>query len=383
METGKANREDPQNGVATKLTERSHENGSAPKVSLETKLESMEFPSIIDIKKALPPDVFKPDLKKAFYYVAKDLSICLTLYLLLLVMEYQSSSVLRCAYTLVYWFLQGTMMWAIFVLGHDCGHGSFSNSPLLNDIVGTFLHTLILVPFYQWKLSHKWHHKNTGNIDKEEIFYPVREKDYSIGKDFKPFKPVFGFGFSWFLYLVVGYAPRKVCHFNLGEELFQSHVFGCTASLFSMALMTCVLFRYMFTFGVVPLMVHYGVPLLIFASWLVIVTFLHHNEVETPWYSDRKWDYVRGQLSTVDRHYGWAHKLTHNIGTHQIHHLFIKIPHYNLEDATQQFRKAFPHLVRISTRPILSSFFRMFRIYEDQRHISNDADYFAYSDKKD
>ena len=45
----------------------------------------------------------------------------------------------------VYWFLQGTMMWALFVLGHDCGHGSFSKSRILNDIVGNFLHSIILV----------------------------------------------------------------------------------------------------------------------------------------------------------------------------------------------------------------------------------------------
>ena len=28
-----------------------------------------------------------------------------------------------------------------------------------------------------------------------------------------------------------------------------------------------------------------------------------------PWYSDDKWDFVRGQLSSVDRHYGWAHNI--------------------------------------------------------------------------
>lgn len=35
-------------------------------------------------------------------------------------------------------------------------------------------------------------------------------------------------------------------------------------------------------------------------------------------FSDKTWNFVRGQLSSVDRHYGWAHSLTHNIGTHQV-----------------------------------------------------------------
>ncbi|XP_074588028.1 sn-2 acyl-lipid omega-3 desaturase (ferredoxin), chloroplastic-like [Curcuma longa] len=31
----------------------------------------------------------------------------------------------------LYWVAQGTMFWALFVLGHDCGHGNFSNNPKL------------------------------------------------------------------------------------------------------------------------------------------------------------------------------------------------------------------------------------------------------------
>ncbi len=49
-----------------------------------------------------------------------------------------------------------------------------------------------------------------------------------------------------------------------------------------------------------------------------------------PWFVDDKWNYVKGQLSTVDRHYGHVHSIIHSIGTHQIHHLFPKIPHYHL-----------------------------------------------------
>ena len=87
---------------------------------------------------------------------------------------------------------------------------------------------------------------------------------------------------------------------------------------------------------------------------------------------------ILGQLSSVDRDYGWAHHLTHHIGTHQIHHLFIKIPHYYLEDATAVFRKRYPHLVRISNKPILSSYVRMFRIFKKQRLIDNDTKVYVF-----
>ena len=42
-------------------------------------------------------------------------------------------------------------------------------------------------------------------------------------------------------------------------------------------------------------------------------------------YADEKWDFVKGQLSTVDRNYGYVHYLIHSIGTHQMHHMFTKV----------------------------------------------------------
>lgn len=48
----------------------------------------------------------------------------------------------------IYWFAQGTMFWALFVIGHDCGHQSFSNNKALNDFVGHLTHSSILVPYH-------------------------------------------------------------------------------------------------------------------------------------------------------------------------------------------------------------------------------------------
>jgi hypothetical protein len=39
---------------------------------------------------------------------------------------------------------------------------------------------------------------------------------------------------------------------------------------------------------------------------------------QVPWYAGKEWNYVRGNLSSIDRDYGIFHALTHNIGTHQV-----------------------------------------------------------------
>ena len=55
----------------------------------------------------------------------------------------------------------------IFVVGHDCGHGNFSESETLNDIIGHITHGSIMVPYYPWQLSHRRHHMYHNHIDKD------------------------------------------------------------------------------------------------------------------------------------------------------------------------------------------------------------------------
>lgn len=58
--------------------------------------------------------------------------------------------------TLVFWNIAGFFMWGIFVVGHDCGHGTFSNFEMVNDILGHVMHGSICVPFYPWQVSSRY-----------------------------------------------------------------------------------------------------------------------------------------------------------------------------------------------------------------------------------
>ena len=241
------------------------------------------YPTAIEIKAAIPARFFKSNVITSTYYVIKDVTIIFallaaTLYLEQMLPWYTMVVVLSC-----YWLLQGTMFMAIFVVGHDCGHGSYSRYGVINDVIGTCLHSFLLTPFYPWKLSHKHHHKNTGNIDKDEVFYPIREAD----NNGKGFLKLFGLGFGWFVYLVKGYNPRSFSHFNPHSEMFLNHVSGCYISLLSICIWIYVLSYYASIFGTISLVKYYIIPELIFGTWLLVVTFLHHTDVNVPWYSGK------------------------------------------------------------------------------------------------
>ena len=57
----------------------------------------------------------------------------------------------------------------LFIIQHDCGHGSFFKSRAANDFVGRALSVLTLTPYDCWKRAHAAHHASTGNLDRRGL----------------------------------------------------------------------------------------------------------------------------------------------------------------------------------------------------------------------
>ncbi|KAK2640934.1 hypothetical protein Ddye_022697 [Dipteronia dyeriana] len=251
----------------------------------------------------------------------------------------------------LYWVAQGTMFWAIFVLGHDCGHGSFSDSPRLNSIVGHILHSSILVPYNGWRISHRTHHQNHGNVENDESWVPLPEKIYNkLDPNTKKLRFTVPFPvFAYPLYLWYRSPGKEGSHFNPYSSLFPANERkSVVTSTVCWILMAVFLVCLSFVFGPVQIFKLYGVPYLIFVMWLDFVTYLHHHghEKKLPWYRGKEWSYLRGGLTTVDRDYGLFNNIHHDIGTHVIHHLFPQIPHYHLVEATR------------AAKPVLGKYYR-------------------------
>lgn len=359
--------------------------GGAPAATERTHKEAALL--LAGIRKVIPKDCLEPKAALSLWFVAKDLSLIAmlasALYLVRGTTWYAGSpAVATLAVSAIYCFLQGTMFWAVFVLGHDCGHGSFSRSRLLNAVCGQLLHAMILVPYESWRLSHRQHHKNTGHIDKDEVFTPQRVSTYDESVRRAPLL----LGFAWFYYLVVGQTPRNRPHFSPWSSVYgrdeapQVALSVALCGLVALGVARCIV-----TFGFWVVCTYYLVPLLVFGSWLVVTTFLHHQDEGIVWLSGEKWSFTAGSLATVDRSYWPFDSTVHHIGTHQIHHLFSTIPHYHLERATEAFRRHFGHLPGIvhdqtkSRESILSAFARLAWMYRWQPALADTQTHWVFS----
>lgn len=295
--------------------------------------------NLADIRNAIPAHCWEKNTMESFGYLAADLFIVFGL--------------AGAAYTLdqwwlwpLYWAAQGTMFWALFVVGHDCGHQSFSNSRFLNDLLGNIVHSSILVPYHGWRISHRTHHANHGHVENDESWYPVTKSQYEkldawsrVGRLQLPWSM-----FAYPFYLFKRSPGKTGSHFDPECDLFtpaeRNQVLTSDAFLVGML---AILAACTYKLGVPAMFNLYFVPYWVFILWLDVVTYLHHHgssdpEEKMPWYRGEEWSYLRGGLTCLDRDYGIFNKIHHDIGTHVVHHLFPQIPHYHLTDATEAIK---------------------------------------------
>ena len=63
-------------------------------------------------------------------------------------------------------FLAAGFVVRIFIIQHDCGHGSFFRSRWANDLVGALCSLFTLTPYLMWRRQHAGHHGNWNNLDR-------------------------------------------------------------------------------------------------------------------------------------------------------------------------------------------------------------------------
>ncbi|XP_024399937.1 omega-3 fatty acid desaturase, chloroplastic [Physcomitrium patens] len=300
--------------------------------------------TLSDIRAAIPKHCWEKNTWKSMSYVARDVAIVFALA--------AGAAALNSWFVWpLYWLAQGTMFWALFVLGHDCGHGSFSNNKVLNSLIGHLTHSSILVPYHGWRISHRTHHQNHGHVENDESWHPLTKSQYD-NMDF--WAKVGRLKFPWAMFAYPFYlwtrSPGKNgSHYNPKSDLFvPSEAKDVITSTTCWTAMLAGLVALSFAVGPMWVLKLYVVPYWVNVVWLDAVTYLHHHgyDKKVPWYRGTEWNYMRGGLCTIDRDYGIFNNIHHDIGTHVVHHLFPQIPHYHLIEATE------------AVKPVLGEYYR-------------------------
>ncbi|KAL9006888.1 MAG: hypothetical protein Q9188_000343 [Gyalolechia gomerana] len=335
--------------------------------------------TIKQIRDAIPAHCFQRSGPKGLAYVARDVAfLAVTFYFFhsFVTPEHIPSTPARAVLWGAYTFVQGLFGTGLWVLAHECGHQSFSPSRTLNDTVGWFCHSALLVPYFSWKISHGKHHKATGNLERDMVFVPKTRDQYAstIGcyahelSELMEETPIATacsmIGqqvVGWLLYLVVNITGHNfherqsegrgkgkqngfgggVNHFDPSSPLYEAKdsKFILLSDL-GLVIMGTVLFLLGQNFGWANLAVWYFLPYLWVNHWLVAITFLQHTDPTLPHYEPSSWNFARGAAATIDREFGFIGRhLFHGIiETHVLHHYISTIPFYNADEATEAIK---------------------------------------------
>eukprot|EP01038_Epipyxis_sp_PR26KG_P015855 gene15855-21484_t len=309
-----------------------------------------------NIIKALPEKVFQKSLLKSVFYMIFDYAMWGGSFLAIFSLVNspfwgQMAFWQQALASLTYWNISGFFMWCIFVVGHDCGHTTFSDNKLVNDVCGHITHGSLLVPFYTWQLTHRRHHMFHNHVDKDYSymwFTPDKEQlpEFKFHGLFEK-APILKFllpFYGWPLYLFGSPDGNHFLPVSDEQRMWKgTPKVEKRKSLISAAVVASFATAIYFACGqnLMNMLFYYIAPNIIFGWWLVCVTYLQHHSPTTVVYDEKDWQYVESAFETVDRKFGFGiDTLSHHITDgHVIHHLFFtKIPHYNLKEATKALK---------------------------------------------
>ena len=221
----------------------------------------------------------------------------------------------------------------VFVVFHDCAHGSLLPSKRANAVVGSVLGLFVLSPFTRWRHDHAVHHATSGDLDRrgvgDVITLTVTEYQERSPRGRFAYRlirnPLVMFGFGPVFAMVIG--PRIVA--RGARPRMRNSVLGTDVALVAVVGGLCWLM------GWQAFLIVWAPAALLAGSVGIWLFYVQHQFEDAYWQSSGEWSYdeaaLRGsshlKLPTVLRFF------TGNIGLHHVHHLNARIPNYNLPRA--------------------------------------------------
>lgn len=250
----------------------------------------------------------------------------------------------------------------VFIIHHDCGHGSFFKSQRANDFWGFITGVLTFTPYQFWRWKHAVHHAGAGDLDRRDLgaVWTLTVQEYLDASFWTRFayrlmrNPIVLFVLApSFLFLVLFRfsSPRASKRDRLSVYWTNLAILAVAAVLsFFVGLKAYVTIQ-------LCVMTVTGTA----GVWLF---YVQHQFEGVYWRRHSEWDYTAAAFEgssfyKLPKLLQW---FSGNIGFHHIHHLSPRIPNYNLEKC----HKEEPLFQRVTPLTLLSSMKSLtFRLWDE------------------
>jgi omega-6 fatty acid desaturase (delta-12 desaturase) len=260
--------------------------------------------------------------------------------------------------------LMGGLSVRLFIIHHDCGHGSFFKSRRANDFWGVITGVLTFVPYYHWRWEHAVHHATSGDLDRRGMgdIWTLTVQEYLEASRWQRFayrlarNPFILFVLApLYIFIIKQRFPKAAA----GRREKHS-VYWTNAGMLAVAVALTWIFgwkAYLFIqLTAVAVAGSAGV-------WLF---YVQHQFEDVYWERAGEWDYATAALKgssfyKLPKVLQW---FTGNIGFHHIHHLSSRIPNYHLEEC-HRAEPLFHTVKPITLLPSLKSL--TLRLWDEQQ----------------
>jgi omega-6 fatty acid desaturase (delta-12 desaturase) len=257
----------------------------------------------------------------------------------------------------------------LFMIQHDCGHGSFFKSRVANSAVGSVIGVLTLIPFAYWRKTHALHHASSGDLDHREFgdIDTLTVREYLSRSRMK--RLMYRLYRHPAVLLLVGPTWQFVLKHRLPLDTPRAWKREWASVHWTNVGLAAVIGLMWWLVGIDRFLL-VQVPVTLLAGAIgVYLFYVQHQYEETYWRYHESWNYYASALEgasllVMPRVLQWC---TANIGLHHIHHLASRIPNYRLPQCLAEN----PALQRV-TRLTLWESVRTFRLTlwdEDARRL--------------
>ena len=219
----------------------------------------------------------------------------------------------------------------IFIIFHDCGHGSFFRSKKANDFWGIVTGVITFSPYYYWRANHARHHATSANLDKrgqgDVWMMTVREymeAPFKLRLQYRTYRnPLVMFLLGPLFILLITH--RLIRRGANKTERRNVHVTNFSIVLIGIGVSLLIGFKAYIIIQSLILYVGF-----ITGIWLF---YVQHQFEDVYWARDGEWDFVDASLDggSFYRLPAVLRWFSGSIGYHHIHHLNPRVPNYQLD----------------------------------------------------